>query len=89
MCFFHELAHASHSRITKLKSGQDPLQEIVAELSALALCRLVGTSGDKFLGNSYRYIENYANEIKMSPYSAVLKVISETEKVLKLILEQS
>jgi hypothetical protein len=85
--FFHELAHAGHERIRNgLESGQDPFQEIVAEMSALALCRLVGKTGDKFFGNSYRYIEQYAQELKISPYSACLRVIGETERVLNLIL---
>ena len=37
--FFHELAHSAHHKITPLKPGQDWKQEIVAELSAAALCR--------------------------------------------------
>ena len=41
--FFHELSHAAHEKIRgSLNSGQDPLQEIIAELSAQALCRMVG-----------------------------------------------
>lgn len=52
--FFHELAHASHERLKgKLKHGQDPLQEIVAELSAQALCKLVGKKTDDTSGNSH------------------------------------
>ena len=36
--FFHELAHAGHHLVKgNLRPGQDPLQEIVAELSACAL----------------------------------------------------
>jgi hypothetical protein len=85
--FFHELAHVSHEKVKgSLKNGQDPLQEIVAELSAQALCRIVGKSGVKYLGNSYRYIEKYADKLKMSPYSACIKVMSEVEMVLNLIL---
>lgn len=86
--FFHELAHCAHDKVKGgLKGGQDPLQEIVAELSAQALCRIVGKSGSRYLGNSFRYIEGYAQKIKASPYSACLKVMSETEKVLNLILK--
>jgi hypothetical protein len=59
----------------------------VAELSAAALCKLVGKKGNGRVGNSYRYIEKYAEKIKMSPYNACLKVMSETEKVLNLILK--
>jgi hypothetical protein len=85
--FCHELSHAAHERIKgSLKPGQDPLQECIAELSAQALCRIVGKSGEKYLGNSYQYIESYSERLKMSPYSACIKVLNETEKVLNLIL---
>ena len=85
--FFHELAHCSHEKVIgKLKMGQDPLQEIVAELSAHALCRIVGKSGEKFIGNCFKYIEMYSQKIKMSPYSACIKVMNDVEKVLNLIL---
>jgi hypothetical protein len=86
--FFHELSHVAHEKVNgSLKRGQDPFQEIVAELSAAALCKLVGKKGNGRVGNSYRYIEKYAEKIKMSPYNACLKVMSETEKVLNLILK--
>lgn len=87
MTFFHELAHAGHEKLDKgFKEGEDPLQEVVAELSALALCRLVGKTGDKHLGNSFRYIEHYAKTLKISPHTACLRVLSETEQVLNLLL---
>ncbi|PKN67574.1 MAG: antirestriction protein [Deltaproteobacteria bacterium HGW-Deltaproteobacteria-15] len=86
--FLHELAHCAHDKIKGgLKSGQDPAQEIVAQLAAQALCRIVGKTGDKHLGTSYRYIEGYAERIKVSPFTACLKVMAETEKVLTLILK--
>jgi len=85
--FFHELSHVAHEKVLgKLKRGQDPLQEIVAELSAQALCRIVGKDGDKYFGNSYRYIESYAEKMNITPHTAVLKVLSDVEKVLALIL---
>ena len=71
----------------RLKGGQDPIQEIVAELSAQALCRIVGKTGTRYLGNCYRYIEGYSKDLKITPYSACLKVMSDTEKVLNLILK--
>ena len=86
--FFHELAHAAHDRLKKgLKGGQDPFQEIVAELSAQALCRLTGKETDGSFGRSYRYIEQYAKEMGITPHTACLKVLCETEKVLNLILK--
>ncbi len=86
--FFHELAHAAHERLLgKIKSGQDPFQEIVAELSAQALCRLTGKEADGSFGHSYRYIERYAEQMRMTPHAACLKVLSDTEKVLNLIMK--
>lgn len=85
--FFHELAHASHEKVRGvLKAKQDPLQEIVAELSAQVLCRLVGRKQGDTTGNSYRYIEGYAQKLKVEPYRACLKVLGEVEQVLTLIL---
>jgi hypothetical protein len=86
--FFHELSHAGHDRIKgSLKNGQDPLQEIVAELSAQALCRMVGKQDKDTTGNSYQYIERYAGEMGISAHSACLRVLRETEKVITLILK--
>lgn len=88
--FFHELTHAGHYIVNgDLRSGQDPLQEIVAELSATALAQLAGRSIEDSTGNSFRYIQRYAEQLKMSVHSACLKVLSDTEKVLNLILHNN
>ncbi len=87
--FFHELGHAAHEKVIgKLKSGQDPFQEIVAELTAQALCKLVGKDAKDTLGNTYKYIEGYAEKADMSPYSACMKVTRETEQEIGLILSR-
>ena len=84
--FFHELAHAAHQRILgDFKKGQDWKQEIVAELSASVLCKIVGKTS-KHLGNSYRYIEKYAKSANLTPWQGCMRVISDTEKVLNLIM---
>lgn len=86
--FFHELSHAAHDRIVGgLKGGQDPLQEIIAELAAQAISVMVGKDPKDHIGNSFRYIESYAGKAKMSVQSACLKVISTVEKIISLILE--
>ena len=86
--FFHELAHAAHEKVKgSLKPGQDPVQEIAAELSAQALCWMVGKQGNNTMGNSYQYIEHYAKKMALSPYKACLKVLSETEEILTLIIK--
>jgi hypothetical protein len=86
--FYHELCHAAESRLIEMKAGQDPYQEIVADLGAQALCKLVGKDGDKFLGNTYRYIEAYSKKINKSPVTACLEVLDRTEKALNLILKR-
>jgi len=83
--FFHELTHAGHDRIVPLKPGQDWKQEIVAELGAAVLCRLVGKRAEN-LGQHYRYIEKYAVKARKAVPQACLEVFSDVEKVLGLIL---
>jgi len=86
--FFHELSHAAHGKVKSgLKKRQEPLQEIVAELSAQVLCRIVGKKNQDTTGNSYQYIDRYAKEIGLSAANACLRVLKETEKVLTLILK--
>lgn len=84
--FFHELSHAAHnilhSELTHLPLWQ---VEIVAELSAAALCKIVGKTS-KYLGNQYRYISHYARKENLTPVNACLKVIREVEQVLGMIL---
>lgn len=85
--FFHELSHAAHARLLgSLSPGQDWRQEIVAELSAAALCEIVGKTS-RSLGNSYRYIADYAKQAGLSPVQGCLQVLNDVEKVLKLILK--
>ena len=84
--FFHELSHAAHARLLgQLKDGQDWKQEIVAELSAAVLCKIIGKTS-KHLGNSYRYIEHYAQKADLSPIQGCLQVMRDIEKVLQFIL---
>ena len=87
--FFHELSHHAHKLVLgELKKGQVWKQEIVAELSAEALSRILGLKRET-IGNSYKYIEGYAAQAGLSPVSACLEVLSDTEKVLKMILQEN
>jgi hypothetical protein len=84
-----ELSHHAHSLIIgKLKPGQDWKQEIVAELSAQALCQIIGKRAESSLGNSFKYIESYARQAGLNPVHACMQVIGDVEAVLKLILKQ-
>jgi antirestriction protein ArdC len=88
--FFHELAHAAHQHVIgQLKPGQDWQQEVVAELSAQALCCIVGTQPGKTIGNSFEYISNYAEKAGKQTVNACLSVLSDIEKVLSLILMET
>jgi hypothetical protein len=85
--FFHELSHAAYELcIGKLKPGQNWDQEIIAELSAQALCHLIGKRPNNNLGNTYKYIESYAEKAGYKPVSACLKVIDDVERILNFIL---
>ena len=87
--FFHELAHAAHQRVIgDLKNKQCWKQEIVAELSAAVLSKVVGKTS-KHLGNNFQYIKNYAEKANLNPVQGCLKVMSDVEKVLNLILHSS
>jgi hypothetical protein len=84
--FFHELAHAAHCRVlSDDKKVSSWRKEIVAELTAAVLCRMVGKTS-KYLGNNFRYIKHYADKSNLSPTQACMKVIGEVESVLALIL---
>ena len=86
--FFHELAHAAHKRLEGTNKNQQWKKEIVAELAATVLCQIVGKTS-KFLGTNYRYIEHYAKKANLTPVQGCLKVISDVEKVLGLILTKN
>jgi hypothetical protein len=86
--FFHELAHVAHEKVRgQLTQGQDPFQEIVAELAAAVLSKLVGKDPRDSLGNSYRYIASYAAQARVTALSACIRVIAETEEVVNLIVK--
>lgn len=85
--FFHELAHAADDLLKgKLEPEQNPLQEITAELVAQALAYIVGKSSEDTMGNCYRYIRNYADQLNISPHKACLTVLSDSKRILDIIL---
>lgn len=83
--FFHELAHKGHELIDgKLKSGQDPQQEAIAQLCAGVLARMHNQKMDL---DTYKYIKSYATEDPKKTLQLINKVLDKTGKVLELILE--
>ena len=86
--FFHELAHYAHTRLVgDLRTVRPWEKEVVAELAAAALCKIVGKDS-KHLGSNHQYIKHYAEQEGLSPVKACLKVINQTEAVLTAILHQ-
>jgi hypothetical protein len=86
--FFHELSHYAHHRLVgDLRKVPPWEKEVVAELAAAALCKIVGKES-QYLGTGYQYIKHYAEQEGLSPIKACLKVINQTEAVLRAILQQ-
>lgn len=85
--FFHELSHAAHWRVCEHNDHPTWYKEVVAELSAQTLCRLVGKQSRDSLGNSYHYIKHYGKDVGLSPINACLKALDDTRRVLTLILD--
>jgi len=84
--FFHELSHYAHQRLTPdFKNAPSWEKEVVAELAAAALCKIVGKDSEH-LGTGFHYIRHYAEQEGLSPVKACLKVLHQTEAVLTSIL---
>lgn len=78
--WFHELGHKLHEQIIgKLKDGQDPHQEAVADLFATVLMELYNV--DDRTGNTYKYICHYHKD----PLAAVDAAMIDIGKMLELL----
>ena len=86
--FFHELAHIAHEKIDgKLKQGQDPEQEAIAELTACVLSTIYGYDVKDY---AFNYIGHYAKDKKpLAVGKMCFKVMGKVGKVLELILTES
>ena len=79
--FFHELAHAAHSKIEHLKGGQDARQETIADFTACVLMQVYGLKDTS--GTTWQYIKAYNPE---NPTGAILAALDTIGKVLDLIV---
>ncbi len=77
--FFHELVHAYDNQAAKLKGGQDPVQECVAEFGACVLARVFGIPVDKW---SYDYIGSYNDDVP----NMCQKVLTRVDGIVRRIL---
>lgn len=82
--FFHELAHAGHDRTGLLNKRTREQKEIVAEFVSAVLVYMSNKKTER-LGNAYDYLKAYCGEQDIN--KSVLSLISDIERVLKLILE--
>jgi hypothetical protein len=79
--FFHELAHAAHSKIEHLKGGQDARQETIADFTACVLMQVYGLKDTT--GTTWEYIKAYNPD---NPVSAIIGALDTIGKVLDLII---
>ena len=86
--WFHELAHAAHYRIRKLKTGCTPEKEIVAELAVIGFYRNVMKKTDKGLNTSLEFVAACAELMGMTPLDATISVLGDVDEVLSLILKR-
>ena len=88
--FYHELAHKIDQKLNldgKLKGGQDPKQEIVAELTASVLEKMYEEENTgKF---SFEYITMYAEKQKKTVDQSISQILPRVEKILKWVMEES
>ena len=79
--FFHELAHAAHSKLETLKGGQDARQETIAEFTACVLMQVYGIKDTT--GHTWDYVKAYNPD---NPFKAIVNVLDVVGKVLDLIV---
>lgn len=84
--YFHELAHAVHSRIEENWNKDGDRCEIVAEFTAVVLAEMLGVKGYEF--QAYEYIQEYADgkEAK-AVLKAVNDVLNTVAKIVDKIIE--
>lgn len=86
--FLHELAHAAHNTFIPLKGGQDPKQEMVAEMSSAVLMQMYDIKG--YEKHNFDYIRAYAKSHDAAGVvKEIMGVMNEVEKVVNIILDHA
>lgn len=80
LVFLHELAHAVDDKFHNLNGGQDPMEEVVAEFSAVILCYLMGYQ--PHMGHAKHYIQSYG-------YEKLFKCFNRVEKIVSYVIERT
>ena len=85
----HELVHAADDQagaITKAH-GQQPDNEIVAELGGVVLLEVLGHESDSDRGGCWKYIQSYAEKAKLEPVAACQRLLNRVCASVALILD--
>jgi hypothetical protein len=84
----HELAHASEKSRDRLTiaPGQQPDNEIVAELSAAILLTVAGMEHEADLGGAWDYIKHYGGD---NPMQEIEKLLGRTKATVEHILSEA
>ena len=85
----HELTHAADDRngtITKLP-GQQPDNEVVAQLGGTILLEVLGHKTESDRGFCWSYVKAYAEKAKLEPVAACQRVLKRTCDAVALILD--
>ena len=85
----HELCHAADDRagtITKAP-GQQPDNELVAELGGAILLEILGHPVEADRGGCWAYIQAYAEQAKIEPISACTRLLNRTCDAVAMILD--
>lgn len=84
--YFHELAHAVHSRIEEDWKKDNGRCEIVAEFTAVVLAEMLGVKGYEF--QAYEYIQMYTDgKDAKAVIKAVNDVLNTVAKIVDKIIE--
>ncbi|MGB9793066.1 MAG: ArdC-like ssDNA-binding domain-containing protein [Thermacetogeniaceae bacterium] len=83
--WFHELGHTVHGTFRTLKGGQDPEQEIVAEVFAATMCEYFGIRG--YHWHAWEYVKAYSGREPQKALKAVFRVLSDVEECLRRVWE--
>ena len=85
--FLHELVHWYDNKNVKLKPGQDPIQETVAQLGACVLAKMYGYNSERYTWN---YIAGYTGSDSPQDVGQMcFKVLSRVQKAITAILKDA
>lgn len=84
----HELVHASEKRreVLTIAPGQQPDNEIVAELGSAILLKVAGMDHDADLGGAWEYIKHYGGN---NPIKEIEKLLGRTKAAVEEILSEA